>query len=92
MIFFDRSPLAMAVATPAMLRTWPVRLPAIDADLARHVRHLIGEGRKRVRHVVDGFAECGHFPLGLHTETLAEIAVGHGGHHLDDAAHLIGEV
>ena len=29
-IFFERSPLAMAVATSAMLRTWPVRLLAIE--------------------------------------------------------------
>ncbi len=28
-IFFERSPLATAVVTAAMLRTWPVRLPAI---------------------------------------------------------------
>ena len=31
-IFFDRSPLATAVVTSAMLRTWLVRLPAIDVD------------------------------------------------------------
>ncbi len=29
-IFFDRSPRATAVVTSAMLRTWPVRLPAIE--------------------------------------------------------------
>ena len=29
-IFFDRSPLATAVVTAAMLRTWAVRLPAIE--------------------------------------------------------------
>ena len=29
-IFFDKSPLATAVVTSAMLRTWPVRLPAIE--------------------------------------------------------------
>ena len=29
-ILEDRSPLAMAVATPAMLRTWPVRLLAME--------------------------------------------------------------
>ena len=29
-IFFDRSPLATAVVTSAILRTWPVRLPAIE--------------------------------------------------------------
>ena len=28
MIFFERSPFATAVVTAAMLRTWPVRLPA----------------------------------------------------------------
>ena len=28
-IFFDRSPAATAVVTSAMLRTWPVRLPAM---------------------------------------------------------------
>ena len=30
----DRSPLAMAVATSAMLRTWPVRLPAMKLTLS----------------------------------------------------------
>src|ERR1043165_7213742 len=29
-IFFERSPRATAVGTSAMLRTWPVRLPAIE--------------------------------------------------------------
>ena len=29
-IFFDRSPMATAVVTSAMLRTWPVRLPAME--------------------------------------------------------------
>src|SRR5437667_220276 len=29
-IFFDRSPLATALVTSAMLRTWPVRLEAIE--------------------------------------------------------------
>ena len=29
-IFFDRSPVAIAVATSAMLRTWPVRFPAME--------------------------------------------------------------
>ncbi len=33
-IFFDRSPLATAVATSAMLRTWPVRLLAIELTLS----------------------------------------------------------
>jgi len=33
-IFFDRSPLAMAVATSAMLRTWPVRFEAMKLTLS----------------------------------------------------------
>ena len=32
--FFRRSPLATAVVTSAMLRTWPVRLPAIEFTLS----------------------------------------------------------
>ena len=34
MIFCDRSPPAMAVATSAMLRTWAVRLPAMKLTLS----------------------------------------------------------
>ncbi len=33
-IFLDRSPPAIAVATSAMLRTWPVRLLAIELTLS----------------------------------------------------------
>ena len=33
-IFLDRSPVATAVVTSAMLRTWPVRLPAIELTLS----------------------------------------------------------
>ena len=33
-IFFDRSPRATAVVTSAMLRTWPVKLPAIELTLS----------------------------------------------------------
>ena len=36
-IFFDRSPRATAVVTSAMLRTWPVRLPAISVDVVGQV-------------------------------------------------------
>ena len=33
-IFFDRSPLATAIVTSAMLRTWPVRFEAIELTLS----------------------------------------------------------
>ena len=36
-IFLDRSPLATAVVTSAMLRTWPVRLPAMRVDVVGEV-------------------------------------------------------
>ena len=39
-ILRDRSPLAMAVATSAMLRTWPVRLPAIELTLSVRSFHV----------------------------------------------------
>ena len=34
MIFCERSPVATAVVTSAMLRTWAVRLPAIKLTLS----------------------------------------------------------
>ena len=37
-------------------------------------------------------ASARHFALGIHRELLGERAVGDGGHHLHDAAHLLGEV
>src|SRR6185437_8831974 len=63
-----------------------------DADFARHAGDLIGEGRKRLGHVVDGVGECGHFALRFHGQVLLEVAVGDRGHDLDDAAHLFGQV
>ena len=33
-IFFERSPLATAIVTSAMLRTWPVRLEAMELTLS----------------------------------------------------------
>ena len=39
-IFFDKSPFATAVVTAAMLRTWPVRLPAIEFTLSVRSFHV----------------------------------------------------
>ena len=39
-IFFDKSPLATAVVTSAMLRTWPVRLSAIRLTLSVRSFHV----------------------------------------------------
>ena len=39
-IFFDKSPLATAVVTSAMLRTWPVRFAAIRLTLSVRSFHV----------------------------------------------------
>ena len=39
---------------------------AFDADFARHGGDLIGEGRERVGHVVDGFGQRRHLAFGFH--------------------------
>ena len=39
-IFFDKSPLATAVVTSAMLRTWSVRLPAMKFTLSVRSFHV----------------------------------------------------
>jgi len=39
-IFFERSPVATAVVTSAMLRTWPVRLPAMKFTLSVRSFHV----------------------------------------------------
>ena len=66
--------------------------PALHADLSRDVRHLIGKGRQRAGHVVDGFRERRDFAFGLDAQALLEVAVGHRGHDFHDAPHLLGEV
>ena len=66
--------------------------PSFDADFASDVGHLIGEGGQRVGHVVDGFGQRRDFAFGFDGEFLAQVAVGHGGHHFHDAADLVGQV
>ena len=66
--------------------------PALDADLARHVGHLLGEGRERVGHVVDRLGQRRDLALGLDGQLLAQVAVGDRGDDLHDAAHLVGQV
>ena len=65
---------------------------AFDADLARHGGDLVGEGLQRAGHVVDGFGQRRDLALRFHREVLLQVAVGDRGHHLHDAAHLLGQV
>src|SRR6185503_4690866 len=66
--------------------------PALDADLARDVRHLFGERRERVGHVVDRLGERGDLALGFDREPLPQIAGGHSSHDFHDAADLVSQV
>ena len=72
-----------------------VGLPAetsFDAHFACDGCDLIRKGRKRVRHIVDGFRQRCDFALRVHRQLLSKIAVGDSGHDFDDSAHLLGEV
>src|SRR5262249_40025984 len=64
----------------------------LDADLASHGGHLVGEGGQRVDHAVNGVGEGGDLALGLDAELLPQVAVGDGRHDAGDAADLAGQV
>src|SRR5204862_453325 len=65
---------------------------AFAADLARHAGHLGGEGTQLVHHRVDGVLQLEDLALDVDGDLLGQVAVGHGGGHLGDVAHLGGEV
>ncbi len=66
--------------------------PALDADLARDRRDLVGKRRQRFRHVVDGGRQRRDFALGVDGELLFEVAIGDRGDDLHDAADLFRQV
>ena len=65
---------------------------AFGADLARDARHLGGEGVELVHHDVDGVLQLEDLALHVDGDLLRQVAVGDGGGHLGDVAHLAGEV
>src|SRR4030095_3956676 len=65
---------------------------AFGADLARHARHLRGEGVELVDHRVDGVLQLEDFAAHVDGDLLREVAVGDGGRHVGDVADLRGEV
>ena len=73
-IFFDRSPLATAVVTSAMLRTWAVRLPAIELT--------------RVGEVLPGAGDALHVGLAAELAFGADLA-GHAGHFGGEGRQLV---
>ena len=74
MIFFERSPLATAVVTSAMLRTWPVRLLG-------HEIHAVGE-------IFPGAGDPFHIGLTAELAFGADFA-GDAGHFGGERAELI---
>ena len=73
-IFLDRSPVATAVVTSAMLRTWAVRLPAIELT--------------RVGQVLPGAGDAGHVGLAAELAFGADFA-GHARHFRGERRELI---
>ena len=73
-IFLDRSPLATAVVTSAMLRTWPVRLPAMKFT--------------RVGQILPGAGDALHVGLAAELAFGADFA-GHARHFGGERAKLI---
>ena len=65
---------------------------ALDAHLAGHGGHLLGEGGQGVGHLVDRVGQRGDLALGLDDQLALQVAVGDGGDDLGDAAHLAGQV
>ena len=65
---------------------------ALGADLARDARDLAGEGAELLDHRVDGVLELEDLALRLDGDLLREVAVGDGGRHQRDVAHLVGQV
>ena len=80
-ILRERSPLATAVATSAMLRTWPVRLLAIE--LTESVKILPGSGHARHLRLAAQFAVGADF---------ASHARNFGGEHAELLNHRVDDV
>src|SRR5258705_439395 len=105
-IFLDRSPPAMAVATSAMLRTCAVRLeamkltlsvksfhvPALGADFARHARHLGGERTQLLHHRVQGVLQQKDLAAHVDRDFFGQVAAGNRGGDLGDVADLGGQI
>src|SRR5205807_5243981 len=63
---------------------------AFGADLARHTRHLTGEGVELVDHGVDGLLELEDLAADVDGGLLREVALRDGGGDLGDVADLAG--
>ena len=65
---------------------------AFGADLARDARHLAGETVELIHHRVQRFLQLKDLAAHVHGDLARQVAVGDGGRHLGDVAHLAGQV
>ena len=65
---------------------------ALGADFLRDARDLRRERAQRVDHRVDGVLQLVDLAARVDRDLLRQVAVGDGGRHLRDAAHLRGQV
>ena len=65
---------------------------SFGADLARDAGHFGGEGIQLIDHRVDGVLQLQDLAFHVDRDLLGKIALGDGGRHLGDVAHLAGEV
>src|SRR5262245_14180644 len=66
--------------------------PAFDADLARHARDLRREAVELIDHRVDGVLQPENFTFDVDGDFSGQVALGDGGGHVGNVAHLAGEV
>ena len=74
-----------------MTSAWPPSLPSVPTSRATRVTSR-GERAELVDHRVDGVLQLEDLALDVDGDLLGEVAVGDGGRHLGDVAHLGGEV
>ena len=65
---------------------------ALGAHLAGHAGDFGGEGVELIDHRVDGVLQLEDLAAHVDGDLLGEVAVGDGGGHVGDVAHLAGQV
>ena len=77
-------------ATP-LTSAWPPSLPSVPTSRATRVTSAANEA-ELIDHRVDGVLQLQDLALDVDGDLLGEVAVGDGGGHLGDVAHLAGQV
>ena len=65
---------------------------SFGTDLAGNARHFRGKAVQLVDHRVDGVLEFEDFALHVDGDLLGKVALGDGGRHFGDVAHLAGQI